>query len=315
MDTGIIGNGYADNQAAAQKVTSKRANTTEQSGTADTTVIQSNITETVEDGAVVEISEQGKNTQQDSNDLEEMLQKRLELLEDKLKRLQEKKDAQKEETEKKKKALNYSYKKVSASVMRAKTISQASNALTSANSNLSALKRKASSGKYDTEELDIALKHARKMVRAAKKKVAHLKFEQGQEQDSEKLVGEEKKKVVKVINKENKTEENQRIFELEKQLENMKKSAKNGNRKDENLDLMNADMDYLKRKIEIMKQGGGDFAIAMSGVGGGSTNIMESMSVTVQEIAATDVKNVALDASTEGTTATVAASGVIDMMI
>lgn len=49
-------------------------------------------------------------------------------------------------------------------------MNQASNALTSANSALSALRRKSASGQYNDDELQIAINHAKKMVRVARKK-------------------------------------------------------------------------------------------------------------------------------------------------
>ena len=79
----------------------------------------------------------------------EKFQKQLEGLKDMLERMKEaQKNAAKTET-KTKKVLNYSYKKVSSSIQGAKSISQASNAVASANSNLSALRRKAASGNYE----------------------------------------------------------------------------------------------------------------------------------------------------------------------
>ena len=52
-----------------------------------------------------------------------------------------------------KKTLTYNYRKVSGAIMRAKTRIQAGNALASAKSELSGLKRKAGSGQYKDEEL------------------------------------------------------------------------------------------------------------------------------------------------------------------
>ena len=73
------------------------------------------------------------------DDQENQAEALIKSLEEKLQRLQEKKKIKKEATNTKKKALRYSYKKVSGSVMRAKTLSQASSALTSAISNLNSL--------------------------------------------------------------------------------------------------------------------------------------------------------------------------------
>lgn len=57
-----------------------------------------------------------------------------------------------------KQPVNYSFRKVSAAIARAKNVNQASNALTSANSALSALRRKSASGQYNDDELQNCLK-------------------------------------------------------------------------------------------------------------------------------------------------------------
>lgn len=79
-----------------------------------------------------------------------------------------------------KKTLTYNYRKVSGAIMRAKTRIQAGNALASAKSELSGLKRKAGSGQYKDEELQIAINHANKMIRTARRKMSHLKLEEMQ---------------------------------------------------------------------------------------------------------------------------------------
>lgn len=235
-------------------------------------------------------------------------------LEEKLQRLQEKKKIQKETKNTKKKALRYSYKKVSGSVMRAKTLSQASSALTSAISNLNSLKRKSMTGNYDEDEIEIALKHAKKMVRTAKKKMNHLKYEQKQDQSDEAYVGNKKKEMTQsvTVKKQNNEDVQQQIRLLEEQLETVKKQRSKGNRKDENIDIMNSDMEYLRKKIELLKAGKGDFAIMMNN---STTNATEGVSNAIAMSADTQVKNQALEASMQGTTDVVSASGAIDIMI
>lgn len=235
-------------------------------------------------------------------------------LEEKLKRLQEKKKIKKETKNTKKKALRYSYKKVSGSVMRAKTLSQASSALTSAISNLNSLKRKSMTGNYDEDEIEIALKHAKKMVRTAKKKMNHLKYEQKQDQSDEAYVGNKKKEMTQsvTVKKQNNEDVQQQIRLLEEQLESVKKQRSKGNRKDENIDIMNSDMEYLRKKIELLKAGKGDFAIMMGNNNSGTT---EGISNAIAMSADTQVKNQALEASTQGTTDVVSASGAIDIML
>ncbi len=248
------------------------------------------------------------------DDQENQAEALIKSLEEKLQRLQEKKKIKKEATNTKKKALRYSYKKVSGSVMRAKTLSQASSALTSAISNLNSLKRKSMTGKYDEDEIEIALKHAKKMVRTAKKKMNHLKYEQKQDQSDDAYVGNKKKEMTQSVttNKQDNEDVQQQIRLLEDQLESVKKQRSKGNRKDENIDIMNSDMEYLRKKIELLKAGKGDFAIMM---GNNGSNAAEGVSNAIAMSADTQIKSQALEASTQGTTDVVSASGAIDIML
>lgn len=248
------------------------------------------------------------------DDQENQAEALIKSLEEKLQRLQEKKKIKKEATNTKKKALRYSYKKVSGSVMRAKTLSQASSALTSAISNLNSLKRKSMTGKYDEDEIEIALKHAKKMVRTAKKKMNHLKYEQKQDQSDDAYVGNKKKEMTQSVTtkKQDNEDVQQQIRLLEDQLESVKKQRSKSNRKDENIDIMNSDMEYLRKKIELLKAGKGDFAIMM---GNNGSNVAEGVSNAIAMSADTQIKSQALEASTQGTTDVVSASGAIDIML
>lgn len=248
------------------------------------------------------------------DDQENQAEALIKSLEEKLQRLQEKKKIKKEATNTKKKALRYSYKKVSGSVMRAKTLSQASSALTSAISNLNSLKRKSMTGKYDEDEIEIALKHAKKMVRTAKKKMNHLKYEQKQDQSDDAYVGNKKKEMTQSVTtkKQDNEDVQQQIRLLEDQLESVKKQRSKGNRKDENIDIMNSDMEYLRKKIELLKAGKGDFAIMM---GNNGSNAAEGVSNAIAMSADTQIKSQTLEASTQGTTDVVSASGAIDIML
>lgn len=248
------------------------------------------------------------------DDQENQAEALIKSLEEKLQRLQEKKKIKKEATNTKKKALRYSYKKVSGSVMRAKTLSQASSALTSAISNLNSLKRKSMTGKYDEDEIEIALKHAKKMVRTAKKKMNHLKYEQKQDQSDDAYVGNKKKEMTQSVTtkKQDNEDVQQQIRLLEDQLESVKKQRSKGNRKDENIDIMNSDMEYLRKKIELLKAGKGDFKIMM---GNNGSNAAEGVSNAIAMSADTQIKSQALEASTQGTTDVVSASGAIDIML
>ena len=191
---------------------------------------------------------------------EQDMESDLSYLENMLKRLQEsRKNASKNKTNTKK-ALSYSYRRVSAAIMRAKTQIQAGNALSSAKSELASLKRKAGSGQYKDEEIQIAVNHANKMIRAARKKVANMKLEEMHKQHDDGTVRGRKQKTEAIKKTKPVRENTSEKAKLDKQMELMKKrlkqlseAEKNGHRRSENYDLLQADMEYLKKKIDLMR--------------------------------------------------------------
>lgn len=191
---------------------------------------------------------------------EQDMESDLSYLENMLKRLQEsRKNASKNKTNTKK-ALSYSYRRVSAAIMRAKTRIQAGNALSSAKSELASLKRKAGSGQYKDEEIQIAVNHANKMIRAARKKVANMKLEEMHKQHDDGTVRGRKQKTEAIKKTKAVRENTSEKAKLDKQMELMKKrlkqfseAEKNGHRRSENYELLQADMEYLKKKIDLMR--------------------------------------------------------------
>lgn len=160
-----------------------------------------------------------------------------------------------------KKNLTYNYRKVSGAIMRAKTRIQAGNALTSAKSELSSLKRKAGSGQYKDEELQIAINHANKMIRTARRKMSHLKLEEMQKKSDNDTVHSREQKNENIKRQEHvqkstaiKADMDQQVLRLKKRLKQITKAEKNGHRRSENYDLLQADMEYLKRKIDLLRQ-------------------------------------------------------------
>lgn len=159
-----------------------------------------------------------------------------------------------------KRAVNYNYRKVSGAIMRAKSITQAGNALTSANAALSNLQRKSGSGEYDSNELGIAISHARKMVRAARKKLQNMKLEERQSKADRSVENNQEREhqSQKRVQRGNHTAENawaeKELLRLKEELKQSRNQKKNAHRRDENSELLNADMEYLKRKIELMRQ-------------------------------------------------------------
>ncbi|MCI7129315.1 MAG: hypothetical protein MSA09_01885 [Lachnospiraceae bacterium] len=80
--------------------------------------------------------------------------------------------------QKKMKKLQYNFKLISSQIMRAKTSSSASQAVSSAKRMVAQLRRKRKSGEYDDEELEAAIAHAQAMERVAKKHVKYLQQEE-----------------------------------------------------------------------------------------------------------------------------------------
>jgi hypothetical protein len=175
-----------------------------------------------------------------------------------------------------KKALNYNYTKVSSAIGRAKNLNQAGNALTSANSTLSALRRKAASGNYDEDEIDIALTHAKKMVASARKKIRNLKQEAIQKQKNVTIQGNENRKKNIVRSREVRHEMEQEMQQLEKTLRQEEKFKKNTHRREEDTQRMDADIEYLKHAIELMKNGNYG-VLGISGSAAADTSAFQSV--------------------------------------
>lgn len=85
---------------------------------------------------------------------------------------------------KKYKRLNYNFKEVSGRILRAKTSISARQVVTHARTKVAMLRRRLYCGEYNDEDLKIAIIHAEKMVRIAKKKLKNLKAEELAERNS-----------------------------------------------------------------------------------------------------------------------------------
>lgn len=81
-------------------------------------------------------------------------------------------------TELEKKKLKYSFKKISSRIISSKTSTAAREAVSQAKREVEKLKKAARTGKYDPEEIEAALDHAKAMERIARKKVKHLEEEE-----------------------------------------------------------------------------------------------------------------------------------------
>lgn len=159
-----------------------------------------------------------------------------------------------------KRSLPYSYQRVSMAIRGAKTVMQASNALSSANTSLNLVRRQETTGKYSDKEINIAKNHARKMVRVARSKLRHLKAEISQKQDGTQVKNHTKQKMNTAVTRahdrekrELQRQKNQELFQLTKEIQRAETRYKNRHRRKENWALMEADMEYLRRRIEYLK--------------------------------------------------------------
>lgn len=151
------------------------------------------------------------------------------------------------------KKLNYNYHRVSGTIMRAKTTTQAGLALSSASAALAAVKRQAASGQYKSSDVEVALQHAQRMVRTARKKVNNMRMESThKKQDNHAVNSAKQKPKMKKISIEAKRQK--KIFDLERELLRKQRKEQNSNRRNEMMELTLADMTYLKRRIEQLKQ-------------------------------------------------------------
>ena len=180
----------------------------------------------------------------------------LESLKRMLDRMREQQKKQREQKKNKKGKLSYNYRRVSNSIGAAKTTTQAANALSSASANLSMVRRQAASGKYEDREIQVALQHAYKMVRVARKKVNNIKSEaqQAKRNQAKETVKKQKNSVVHSIPSRQKVEKE--LQQLQQELRSREKMKKNRNRRQEDMDLMDADMEYLRRRIGVLQNHG-----------------------------------------------------------
>lgn len=74
--------------------------------------------------------------------------------------------------------LKYQFKDISSKILRSKTSTSARQVASQAKREIMRLKRAKQSGKYDKEEIDAAIAHAKEMERVAKKKARHLEQEE-----------------------------------------------------------------------------------------------------------------------------------------
>lgn len=292
MDTRIYGKGYADTKTAATTQGKAKDRAEGQNAVGQEPVKP----EEDDTAAILSLSKQQETEDTEKTDRE----KELERLQEMLERMKESaKAAQEKKKNSIKKRLNYNYRKVSGTVMRARSLSQASRAVVSAKTNLSTLQRKGVSGQYDSDEIDIAIAHAKRIINTAKKKLKHMKYEtQINNQDSQ-IVHIKEEQTAKIVKEQLKEEAEKEIRELKKELKSLKKQRERADRNEENLELMDADMQYLRRKIELMKEGKGDLGIAMAAVSD-TGDIASALAGVVEGEAAVEQRAAAAEAIVSG---------------
>lgn len=233
VQTGTVPQGNAKDFNAAQEAYNKQAQAGSQQPAANgTTTGKTDITQenvlTDEELALLEEEEKNKKSNKTYGFSDEDIDYMNRLLED-MKKARERYKADNEKRKTAKKTLNYQFKKVSTTISKAKNVTQAGNAVFKAKNSLISLRRKAASGKYNTQELTMAITHAGKMVRIAKVKLAHMK----EEEAADKYGSQDKASV------------------------DFRERRKRERRQDEDLELLKADMEYLKAQIKYVKSGGG----------------------------------------------------------
>lgn len=268
--------------------------------------------ETLDEEAAAEAEKKKEKTEKTEKNTAPYSQEDIDYMERMLERMKEARS--KVKNSKSKKKLVYSYRRISGSIMRAKTKMQAGNALTSAKSTLSNLKRKLGTGQYKDDELKIAINHASKMVRTARKKVAHLKQEEWQDRNDDDIVQSRERDNEEVKLENHQKEEfleiaidlDQEIQLLEKRLNQITKAEKNSNRRNENYDLLVADMEYLKKKLGLMIQEEKDESGStgqVSGMGTGSADAAVQQGASAQEATPSDMSGVASAAAAQSAAA------------
>ena len=170
---------------------------------------------------------------------------------------------------KKYKKLNYNYREVSGRILRAKTSVSTRQVVTHARTVVAMLRRRYGCGEYNDRDLEIAIIHAEKMVRIAKKKLKNIKEEENASETKEtqpesgEMSEEELRKMIRRLQQElQELAAENSMDELtqecyggggrmnEEELKLMKKK----HRCDEMRQIVEADMKYLKAMFQRMMQ-------------------------------------------------------------
>lgn len=156
----------------------------------------------------------------------------------------------------KKKALNYNSREISSQLMRASKSRNAANVLAKAKSKVTMLQRCKGCGQYNDSEVEVALAHAKRMVKCAQLKVGNLKQEEALKKSSERKLSsskQQKKNEVKrlVAQKENEIRQKAAMEELQQKMKKKEcrrelAQKRRMHRNQEQSRIVEADMKYLQ---------------------------------------------------------------------
>lgn len=159
----------------------------------------------------------------------------------------------------KKKALNYNSREISSQLIRASKSRSASTVLTKAKSKLAMLQRCKGCGQYNDSEVEIAIAHAKRMVKCAQLKVGNLKQEEALKKNYEREnenSRQQKKNEVKrrTAQKENEIRQKAAMEELqltmrEKEFRRELARKRRMHRDQERSKIVEAEMKYLQDQM------------------------------------------------------------------
>lgn len=175
----------------------------------------------------------------------------------------------------KKKQLNYNPRELSSAILRAKKSLSASKVTAMAQSKLISLSKCKGTGQYNDAEVNMAIAHAKRMVRCAKMKTQNLLQEERSkkryEREAKEELRQEKNEIKaraarKEYNLEQKTklERMQRIQKQKSQRRELMRKKK-FHRSQERSKLNEADMDYLKQQLRGLREPYRPGAVSFSG--------------------------------------------------
>lgn len=149
-------------------------------------------------------------------------------------------------SDKQKKKLHYNYRQLAARVLQAKTSVSAGLAASFARSKIADLRKKYMTGAYDRSEIEHALIHAEKMERVAKKRMNRM----AEEEHGKRSISASR---AKAAGEKRRAARARAMREEIKKLEELK-TAKKRRRVDENDEVLDANLKYLKAKYAQIEQ-------------------------------------------------------------